>query len=141
MQVSLEVNPGSYAIHAYEPGKIVINLPAGMGIPSPEDPNYLSQRETLNSSLIISPVKLIRNWPPRSFDELTRAHFEQLSALEPEIVLFGSGSTLRWPDPALLSPLINNGIGVEVMDTGAACRTYNILMADGRNFVAALLMT
>jgi len=146
MQVSLEINPGSYAIHAYEPGKITINLPAGMSAPPAEDSaqdifeNTRSRREILNSSFIISPVQVIRDWPPQTFEELTRDHFELLSDLEPEIVIFGSGDTLRWPDPALLSPLIDYGIGVEIMDTAAACRTYNVLMADSRNFAAALLI-
>lgn len=146
MQVNLEVNPGSYAIHAYKPGQITINLPAGMTAPPVENgaqdvvENFRSRREVLERSLIISPVQIIRDWPPQTFEELDRGHFEQLCDLNPEIVLFGSGETLRWPAPALLSPLIDNGIGVEIMDTGAACRTYNILMADSRNFIAALLV-
>jgi len=146
MQVSLEVNPGSYAIHAYESGEITVNLPFGITAPSQDHEVHdlldsgRSRHEKLRTSLIISPTQLIRNWPPQAFDDLKTSHFEQLSALEPEIVLFGSGDALRWPEPALLAPLINNGIGVEIMDTGAACRTYNILMADGRNFVAALLV-
>jgi len=146
MQVSLEVNPGSYAIHAYESGKITVNLPVGMTAPVEIEEKHdlydsgRSRHETLNNSLIISPTRLIRNWPPRSFEDLQASHFEQLSALEPEIVLFGSGDILRWPEPALLAPLIDRGIGIEIMDTGAACRTYNILMADGRNFAAALLV-
>jgi uncharacterized protein len=146
MQVSLEVNPGSYAIHAYEPGQVTINLPAGMTAPAVEHDNQdifnnaATGREVLSSSVIISPGRLIRNWPPQSFEELQQDHFKQLSDLEPEIVLFGSGETLRWPEPALLAPLINQRIGIEIMDTGAACRTYNILMSDGRNFAAALLL-
>ncbi len=150
MQVSLEVNPGSYAIHAYEPGKITIILPAGMTTPAADTANNdseaedldvgRSRRETLNNSLIISPVQLIRDWPPQSFNELKAAHFSQLTELRPEIVLFGTGDVLRWPEPALLAPLYQEGIGVEIMDTAAACRTYNILMADARNFIAALLM-
>ena len=146
MQVNLEINPGSYAIHAYEPGQITVNLPAGMAASAAENDNRdildntKAGREILDTSLIISPARLIRNWPPQSFEELRQDHFEQLSDLEPEIVLFGSGESLRWPDPSLLAPLINQGIGVEIMDTGAACRTYNILMSDGRNFAAALLV-
>ena len=146
MQVTLEVNPGSFAIHSYEPGQVTINLPAGMTAPADSDDEHdlfeigRSRHETLQNSLIISPTQLIRNWPPQSFEDLSRDHFEQLSDLEPEIVLFGSGDVLRWPDPSLLAPLIDIGIGVEIMDTGAACRTYNILMADGRNFAAALLV-
>ena len=146
MQVSLEVNPGSYAIHAYESGEITVKLPFGNTSPLQDDKaqdlpdSGRSRHETLRTSLIISPTQLIRNWPPQGFDDLKASHFKLLSELEPEIILFGSGDTLRWPAPALLAPLIDSGIGVEIMDTGAACRTYNILMADGRKFLAALLV-
>jgi uncharacterized protein len=68
------------------------------------------------------------------------AHFEQLSALGTELVLFGSGSRLRFPRPEWLRPLINKGIGLETMDTPAACRTYNILAGEGRQVAVALLI-
>ncbi|MEO5573854.1 MAG: MTH938/NDUFAF3 family protein, partial [Gammaproteobacteria bacterium] len=74
------------------------------------------------------------------FDDLTAAHFDRVAILRPELVLFGSGARLRFPLPALTANLLNQGIGVEVMDTGAACRTYNILINEGRNVAAALLM-
>ena len=64
-------------------------------------------------------------------------HFARIAALEPELVIFGSGARLRFPAPALLRPLIDAGIGVETMDTAAACRTYNVLLAEGRSVVAA----
>jgi len=98
------------------------------------------RRETLYQSLILMPAQLIRNWAPQSFEDLSKDHFEILADYDLELILFGSGSTLRWPDPVLLSPIIDKGLGLEVMDTGAACRTYNILMTDQRRFAAALLM-
>jgi len=66
-------------------------------------------------------------------------HFARLAALAPELVVFGSGPRLRFPAPALLRPLIDARIGIETMDTAAACRTYNVLLAEGRSVVAALL--
>ena len=63
-----------------------------------------------------------------------------MAALEPELVLFGSGSTLRFPRPEWLRPLVERRIGLETMDTPAACRTYNLLVAEGRSVVAALLV-
>ena len=66
-------------------------------------------------------------------------HFARLAELRPELVLFGSGARLRFPAPALLKPLIDARIGIETMDTAAACRTYNVLLAEGRSVVAALL--
>jgi uncharacterized protein len=78
-------------------------------------------------------------WAPRRFESLSEAHFAALAGLAPELVIFGSGARLRFPRPALLRPLIDRGIGVETMDTAAACRTYNVLIAEGRAVVAALL--
>lgn len=89
-------------------------------------------------SLVVS-ADSITPWPPASFEALEDAHFAQLLALQPELVIFGSGSTLRFPHPRLSAALTNAGIGVEVMDTSAACRTYNILLAEDRRVVAALL--
>jgi uncharacterized protein len=79
-------------------------------------------------------------WPVQSFDELGPEHFAQLAGVKAEIVIFGSGSKLRFPKPAWLAPLIARRIGVETMDTAAACRTYNILAQEGRDVAAALLV-
>ncbi len=79
-------------------------------------------------------------WRPANVDELGVADFEAVAELEPELVLFGSGHALRFAHPALLRPLIERRIGVETMDTAAACRTYNLLVAEGRSVVAALLL-
>ena len=79
-------------------------------------------------------------WDAPGFEALTAAHFERIAALAPEVVVFGSGSRLRFPHPSLLRSLIDSGIGVETMDTGAACRTYNVLAGELRAVVAALLI-
>jgi uncharacterized protein len=78
-------------------------------------------------------------WNARTFESLTAEHFARIAAMRPELVVFGSGARLRFPSPALLRPLIDSGIGIETMDTAAACRTYNVLLAEGRTVVAALL--
>ena len=78
-------------------------------------------------------------WHASSFESLTADHFARVASLRPELVVFGSGARLRFPAAALLRPLIDAGIGVETMDTAAACRTYNVLLAEGRKVVAALL--
>jgi len=80
------------------------------------------------------------DWNCRHFDELGAAHFAQLAALGPELVIFGSGHRIRFPQPAWLRPLIEQGIGVETMDTQAACRTYNILAGEGRHVIVALML-
>lgn len=78
-------------------------------------------------------------WPVDSFAALTAEHFARVAALQPEIVIFGSGARLRFPPPAALRPLIERRIGVETMDVAAAARTYNVLLSEGRSVVAALL--
>jgi uncharacterized protein len=78
-------------------------------------------------------------WPVGDFAGLTAAHFEAIAALSPELVIFGSGAKIRFPHPSLTKSLISRRIGVETMDTAAACRTYNVLLAEGRAVVAALL--
>jgi len=80
------------------------------------------------------------HWDCADFSRLGAAHFERVLALAPELVIFGSGARLRFPPASLLRPLIARGIGVETMDTAAACRTYNVLAAEGREVVAALLI-
>ena len=80
-------------------------------------------------------------WQAASFEALEAKHFERLAALRPELVVFGSGARLRFPAAVLLRPLIDARIGIETMDTAAACRTYNVLFAEGRSVVAALLFT
>ena len=78
-------------------------------------------------------------WNVDSIDSLGAEDFARVAALKPELVIFGSGSHLRFLRPALLRPLIEAGIGIETMDTAAACRTYNVLLAESRSVVAALL--
>ncbi len=147
MQFTIDRNLQNYGIHAYTRGEITITVPQVLDENTvAESADNISRlqvpvrRETLARSLVLMPQRLIRDWPPQSFAELNCEHFALLSELDIEIVLFGSGTTIRWPTLPLLAPLIDKGIGIEVMDTGAACRTYNILMSDQRKFAAALLM-
>jgi uncharacterized protein len=91
-------------------------------------------------NLIVLPDRIIENWDANAFEDLTAEHFDFVMALQPELVLFGTGAMLRFPHPRLTRSLIQAGIGVEVMDTAAACRTYNILTAEGRQVAAALLI-
>ena len=81
----------------------------------------------------------VRPWGAAGFESLTAEHFEAIAALEPELVVFGSGTRIRFPSPALLQALMSRRIGLETMDTAAACRTYNVLLAEGRSVIAALL--
>ena len=79
------------------------------------------------------------HWSAKGFEALAENDFGQLLGLKPELVIFGSGKHIRFPPPGVLRPLLNARIGIEAMDTAAACRTYNVLLAEGRCVVAALL--
>ncbi|HET9207532.1 MAG TPA: Mth938-like domain-containing protein [Burkholderiaceae bacterium] len=96
--------------------------------------------QSYRGSVIVPWSGPVRAWHPADFSALTQAHFDELLQLQPELVIFGSGSKLRFPPPALLSGLIAQRIGVESMDSAAACRTYNVLVSEGRTVVAALLL-
>ncbi len=91
------------------------------------------------ASVIVPWQGLVTAWAPSDFASLTADHFAQLAEFKPELVIFGSGARLRFPPAALLRPLIERRIGVETMDTAAASRTYNVLLAEGRAVLAALL--
>ncbi len=91
------------------------------------------------TSLIVLPDEVVNGWVAR-FEALSARDFDIVLMRAPEIVLLGSGSRLRFPPPALYSSLLKARIGVEVMDTAAACRTYNILAAEGRRVAAALII-
>ena len=97
--------------------------------------------ERIETSLVLSSRGQRFDWRCASFAALTPGHFEQLAALDAELVIFGSGEQLRFAPAAWLAPLMHRRIGVETMDTRAACRTYNILAAEGRKVVLAALPT
>lgn len=78
-------------------------------------------------------------WRPERFESLSEDCFSDLLAWEPELVIFGSGASLRFAPPRLYRRLIERRIGMETMDTAAACRTFNVLSAEGRKVLAALL--
>jgi len=94
----------------------------------------------LTRSFILTPQRLIENWAPISAETLTVADLEILATLDCPIILLGTGQRQHFPAPTLLRPLLARRIGVEVMDSFAACRTYNILMAEGRAVAAALII-
>lgn len=92
------------------------------------------------TSILLLPDTPVQAWPVTSFEALAPEHFDLLLEQTPELVVFGSGARLRFPHPRLTAALAARRIGVETMDFMAACRTYNILMAEGRRVAAALLI-
>jgi uncharacterized protein len=91
-------------------------------------------------SVLVPWAGAVRPWAVTAFSELAVPHFEAWLGLQPELVIFGSGARLRFAHPSLLRALMERGIGVETMDTPAACRTYNVLVSEGRSVLAALLL-
>jgi uncharacterized protein len=122
LKLHQESNKALNTITSYGDGFVAINL------------------ERHEGSVIVMPETPVVAWPVSSFEALTSEHFNALVQAAPEVVIFGSGSRLRFPHPRLTAQLSKRRIGVETMDFGAACRTYNILMSEGRRVAAALLI-
>jgi uncharacterized protein len=122
MKLHASVTAGLMSITAYDAGFIAVN------------------GRRLTKSFLLTPQRLIEEWSPMDFEALSENDFSAIADIGAPIVLLGTGARQRFPAPALLRPLIERRIGVEVMDTHAACRTYNILMAEGRDVAAALLI-
>jgi uncharacterized protein len=96
--------------------------------------------EKITSSVILSSRGDRITWAADRFEDLDAGHFAQLARVDAEVVIFGSGSRIRFPRAAWLEPLMVRRIGIETMDTAAACRTYNILAQEGRSVAVALLL-
>ena len=97
-------------------------------------------QKTYQHAVLVSPSGDIVAWPVASFATLTEADFLQICARQPELFILGTGARQHFPKPELLKPLIQARIGFEIMDSQAACRTYNILMGEGRQVLAAILL-
>ncbi|GAB4090083.1 Mth938-like domain-containing protein [Hydrogenophaga soli] len=92
-------------------------------------------------SVVVSSTQGVRPWPCQRFEDLSAELFASLLADQPEVIVFGCGERMRFPPPATLQALMQARVGLETMGTGAACRTYNILAQEGRQVVAALLIS
>lgn len=96
--------------------------------------------ERIGTSLILGSRGERFAWPCQRFEDLQAQHFDMLAERTPELVLFGSGDKIRFPKPQWLQALAQRRIGLETMDTPAACRTFNILAGEGRHVLVALLL-
>jgi uncharacterized protein len=104
-------------------------------------PGEISLRDTVfTSHVIISQDQIISDWNPPAVDQLSIADFAPALELKPDIILFGTGLQQRFPDISLLTEIMRSGVAIEVMDTTAACRTFNVLIGEYRPVVAALLI-
>jgi len=122
MKFSLADNASGYAIHAYDEGEVQV---AG---------------RTFRHSLIVSAGRLIEDWRPAAFEALTADDFAPIGEQPPDLLLLGTGRSQRFPPQSLYAALRARGIALEAMNDGAACRTYNILLSEGRHVALALLL-
>ena len=122
MKLNLEMPGGIHIVRGYSSAGVRIN-----------DRLYAG-------SVIVTATSVIEHWPPRSVDELTQAHLDDALALKPEVLLIGTGRIQKFPSRELLGSLHSSRTGFEIMDTGAACRTYNVLVGERRNVAAALIV-
>ncbi len=95
--------------------------------------------ESYSGPILVAAQRIITAWPPRTMDELQETHLQMIYELKPEVVLLGTGATHVFLPPRLMVAFYQQGIGIEAMSTEAACRTFNVLVSEGRNVVAALL--
>ena len=110
------------AVRSYTPGQIIIG------------------KTEYSRSVVLTPERVITDWTPQNIEELSVGHFLTLIELKPEVVLLGTGAKQHFPAPDIMASLLSQGIGLEVMDTAAACRTFNVLLSESREVVAALLL-
>ena len=96
--------------------------------------------QTYKNSLIVGNKVLINDWPIKHIDELSFQNWHEMLQHKPEVILIGTGKTLIFPPPATYAPAIESGIGVEFMDSVAACRTYNVLVSEDRVVIAGIIL-
>jgi len=131
--------PNSLPLKLHASGPTSINTFTGYG-----DDYVAVNGRRIDRSVVVLPDRILADWEAGSLDELTLAHLEALIPLDREVILLGTGSRLRFPPAAVMRPALARlaaaGTGLEVMDVHAACRTYNILVAEERRVAAALLL-
>jgi len=120
--------------------KLHVTPGAGLQLFSGYGAGYVSVNQVRHEHCVLVRPDAVTEWAVSRFDALTGADFAFIAEQKPEVVIFGTGSAQRFPPPPLARELAASGAGVEIMDSRAACRTYNILAAEGRKVVAAILV-
>jgi uncharacterized protein len=122
LKLQLSQTPGQKVFTAHGTGYVMVN------------------GERFERPLVVTPERVLADWPAQGFAALEESHFTSLLELKPEVLLLGTGAKLQFPHPRLYRALTEARISVECMDTPAACRTYNILVSEDRRVVAAILL-
>lgn len=123
MKLTLESTSRLNVVRAYSPSELHIG------------------EHIVRARCIVTAEELITDWEPTTYAELDAPHLERILALKPDVVLLGTGPTQRFPPAAIRAVFAKRGIGFEVMDLGAACRTFNILVQEERRVAAALFLS
>lgn len=121
MQLDLEKNSGVF-IRSFRPGELRVG------------------DSVIAGPVILTPEDIVNDWRPPAISELSAADFARALDFTPEVILFGTGQAQQFPPIAVIAKILRTGVGFEVMDTAAACRTFNVLAAESRRVVAALLV-
>ena len=122
MKFAQDSQEDGYVITAYDENSVSIN------------------GKTFSQSLVVAGTRLHEHWDIADIELLRSSHIELVLSFQPELIIIGTGNNLVFPAVEIYSGIIGHGIGVDFMDTGAACRTYNILMSEGRDVVAGLIL-
>jgi uncharacterized protein len=117
------------------------HTPEGLNVIRNYGADFVTVNEhEIRSSCIVGANTLIRDWPPRDVPSLELAHLAPLFELRPEVVVLSTGARQQFPRAALRAEFATRKIGIEVMEIGAACRTYNVLVSEERKVLAAILL-
>ena len=120
--------------------KMALDNTSGVNVVSRYQPGQVQVRERIfSTSLIIFPEHIEADWTPRAADNLRTRDFQAIVERTPEVLILGTGETQVFPEPTVFMTLMDLGIGFEVMDNAAACRTYNILLSEDRRAALALI--
>jgi len=122
MKFAQDSQDEGYVITAYGEGSVSVN------------------GKVFEQSLILANTAFSENWGLSGIEQLADEHIDQILSFDPELIIIGTGNKLVFPKVETYSAIIKHGIGVDFMDTRAACRTYNILMSEGRDVVAGLIL-
>jgi uncharacterized protein len=121
MKLTLDANKGVNLIRSYSSGELRVG------------------EQVFHRSCILTPDTILSDWRPTKVEEITEADLQALFAMKPELVLLGTGDRQRFPSVQIRGAFVRAGIGLETMDLGAACRTFNVLVQEERRVCAALL--
>ncbi len=122
MKMALDNSADGNAVQRYEPGRVQI------------------RNHGFQQSLIVLPDRLLSDWAPREAQKLCATDLQTIIECRPEVLILGTGEHQIFPEPAIFAGLMEAGIGCEIMDNAAACRTFNILLAEGRHAALALVL-